>query len=355
MLNESRVVAAVVVACLGAPAPAMARDLTTLRFRADLATDTARAITAPLLTPAALTTPRIATPLGTSYDKGRVAVRTSAGANVVTLAVGKLDYEWMPWSILQPGILVFDWRERIVPRGNPESTRDVLRGIDLASGTERWRRNTAGAIASAVGDHLFLLNTGTGTGFDLVDSRSGKTVRRVALAGNGPNTLAIAGGDTLIDTGAVLARADGQGVVGWQVPTRGAVGVIVPLASPATRYGPDARAPTAPLPTTSDWLVLAGAELLRIDPATGTIRWSVAATSTSLLVDGTEVCVADVARDPVTAIGTVTLVVRDLATGAAMHRVPLVRRTELFDSATAVVVARRGTDVEVTAEFFVLD
>lgn len=347
--------AIIAVVCLGATTAAFARGRKEVRLRIDLTTGSVTPLASPSLAATALTTPRAASLaaslLVASYDAGIVVVRTLEGKDQLKLAVGKLEYEWMPWSILQPGIFVFDWRERVLVPGSPETTRDVLRGVDLATGVELWRRETAGA--APVGDRRLVVNTGAG--FDLVDSRTGKVDRHLALAGSGPKALAIAGGDTLIDTGQVLARVDAGGAIAWHADNLGTMVSVTPLAQPAARYLPDLRDPAAPLPATGAWLVVTESRLAVIDPVAGKVRWSTPSTSTSVLIDGTQIFTTDIAHDPMRSSATVKLIVRELTTGKTARELELVRHDYFFDTATAVVVAKRGNLVEVTSEFIVLD
>jgi hypothetical protein len=344
-------VAIVGVICLGATTAALARGRREVHSRVDLATGSVTPIASPSLPAAALTTPRAAAALVARHDAGVVAVRTASGKDRLTLAVGKYEHEWMPWWAFQPGLFVFDWRERVVVPGKPDAYRDVLRGVDLATGAELWRREAV--AAAAVGARWLIVYSGTG--FDVVDSRTGKVERRLALAGSEPGALAIAGGDTLVDTGQVLARFDASGTIAWRADGLGAIVSVVPLAQPAARYLPDPRHPAAPLPATGAWLVVTESRLAVLDPVTGKVRWSTPAASPSVLIDGTQLFATHVARHPTRSSATVTLVVRELATGKVTRELELVRYDHFFDTATAVVVAKRGNLVEVTSEFTVLD
>lgn len=344
------IIAIIAVVCLGATT-AFARARWEVHSRVDLATGTVTLLASPTLAATALTTPRQASALVTSEREGTVVVRTTGGQSQLELAVGKLEHEWMPWWIFQPGLFVFDWRERVLVPGRPETTRDVVRGVDLATGRELWRREAAGA--APVGDRRLVVRSGAG--FDLVDSRTGKVERHLALAGSELQALAIAGGDALIDTGQVLARVDAAGAIAWHADHLGKVVSVTPLAQPAARYLPDLRNPAAPLPATGAWLVVSKSHLAVVEPVTGKVRWSTSSTSTSVLIDGPQLFTTDIARDPTRSSATVRLIVRELATGKAMRELELTRVDHFFDHGTAVVVAKRGDVVEVTSAFTVLD
>jgi outer membrane protein assembly factor BamB len=339
---------------LVAAATASARGRKQVHSGVDLATGAVTTLSAPSLPPAALTHPRTAAALTAIAEAGTVVLRTADGKDLRRIAAGNLEREWMPWSIFQPGLFVFDWRERVVVTGRPETTRDVVRAIDLATGAELWRRDAD--AAAPVGDRRLVLHAGAG--FELVDSRTGKLVHGLALAGSGLQALAIAGGGALLDTGEVLARIDPAGTITWRAEHLGRIASVTPLAEPAARYLPDPvghAAPAAPLPATGAWLVATETRLAVLDPATGKLRWSVPATSPALLIDGRQLFTADIARDPRRSTATVKLIVRDLATGKPTRQLELVRHDQFFDTATAAVVAKQGNEIEVTSEFTILD
>ena len=343
--------ALVAVLCLGATTAVLARGRREVHARVDLTTGTVTVLAAPPTAATALTTPRAASPWVASYDAGVVTVRTAGGKDPLQLAVGKLAYEWMPWSAFQPGLFLFTWRERVVVPGKPDTYRDVLRAVDLATGAELWRRETAGA--ALVGDRRLAVHTGAG--LDLLDSRTGKLERHLALAGGEPSALAIAGGETLIDTGQVLARLDAKGAVAWHIDHLGPLVSVTPLGQPAARYVPDPRNPAAPLPATGAWAVVTRSQLAVLDPVAGKLRWSAASSAASMLIDGTQILTAEIVRDPSGPSATVQLIVRELATGKRARELAVLRHDHFFDTATAAVVARRGNLVDVTSEFVILD
>jgi hypothetical protein len=331
----------------------LARGLDRFYLRVDLARGQVTSLASPSLPAHAVTTPRAPRPLVTTYDKTAVIVRDAQGQTKLTLTVGKLDREWMPWSILQPGVLIFDWRERVFVPGKLETTRDVVRGVDLAGGQELWRRDTLGACAGAIGDHLLLLCTGHGS-FDLVDSRTGGTLRALPLTGGCPAVLAIAGGDTLVDTGDNLARLDGRGALVWQSSTLGAVASITPLAQPTARYrwrdGDD-----APLPATGEWLLLTHTQIMRMDPTSSRVAWAKPSTTTDFVIDGGQIVESDISRSSSATSAQVKLVVRDLATGKVTQDLVVQQYTKFFDDASAAVLDKQGGVVELSTEFLVLD
>jgi hypothetical protein len=329
----------------------LARSRHEIHTRVDLTTGTVTLLASPLLPATAPATPRAASSLVASYQAGTIMVRTPTGMQVLELPVGSREHEWMPWSVFQPGLFVFDWRERVVVPGSPVSTRDVFRGIDLATGVELWRREAVGA--APLGDRRLVMRTATG--FDQIDSWTGKVERRLALSGGAPNALAIAGGDTLIDTGRALARLDARGAIAWRVENLGAVVSVTPLAQPAARYLPDPRAPAAPLPATGTWLIVTRSQLAVIDPVAGKVHWRTPSTSPSVLIDGNQLFTTHIARSPTRSGAKVKLIVRELATGKATRELELVRHEHFFDTAIAVITAKRGNLVEVTSELTVLD
>jgi outer membrane protein assembly factor BamB len=341
----------VAVVCVCVTTSALARSHRQIHSRVDLASGSVTTLEAPSLAATAVATPRAAAPLTASDDAGVVVVRTAAGKDRLKLSVGKLQHEWMPWWTFQPGLFVFDWRERVLVPGGPETIRDVLRAVDLATGTELWRRETAGT--AAIGDRRLVVRTPAG--LELIDSRTGRVERPLTFTGEALQALAIAGGGTLIDTGQVLARLEADGTVAWQMNNLGTLLSVTPLSQPAARYVPDARAPAAPLPPTAAWLLVTSSRLAVIDPVAGKVRWSAASTSTSVLLDGAQLLAAEIKRAPARSSATVALIVRDLATGKVTRELALVRHDHFFDTATAAVVARRGNLVEATSEFIVLD
>jgi hypothetical protein len=343
--------ALIAVICLGATTAALARGRKEVRSRVDLTTGTVTVLAAPSPAATALTTPRAASVLVASYDAGIVMVRTAGGQDQLKLAVGKLDYEWMPWSFFQPGLFVFDWRERTLVPGRPDTYRDVLHVVDLATGVELWRRDNLGA--APVGERRLVVITGAG--FDLVDSRTGTVERHLALTGREPNALAIAGGDTLVDTGQVLARFDAAGAIAWRIDNLDTIVSVTPLGQPDARYLPDPRNPAAPLPASGAWVVVTASRIAVIDPVAGKLTWSVPSTSPSVLIDGTQIFTTDIARDPSKASATIKLIVRSLATGKVASSLLIVRNHNFFDTVTAVIVAKQGNLVDVTSELTVLD
>jgi hypothetical protein len=152
----------------------------------------------------------------------------------------------------------------------------------------------------------------------------------------------------------VLARVDNTGRILWQVDQLGFVSQITALAQPTTRFMFAAHERSAPLPATGAWIVLAGSRLGRIDAATGKVAWMKASTATSLLIDGTRMFTADVTGDLARG-ATVTLIVRDVATGRSIRELEVVHYHQFYDEARADVIALRGDVVEVASEFVVLD
>jgi hypothetical protein len=136
--------ALVAVLCLGATSAALARGRREVHSRVDLTTGTVTMLAAPSTAVTALTTPRAAASWVASDDAGVVTVRTAGGKDPLRLAVGKLAYEWMPWSAFQPGLFLFDWRERVVVPGKPDVPRRA-RAVDLATGAELAARTTGAA------------------------------------------------------------------------------------------------------------------------------------------------------------------------------------------------------------------
>jgi outer membrane protein assembly factor BamB len=332
-------------------ATAHARGLDRVHSQVDLATGKVTTIPAPALPGAQLTIATATNALVASYDRtGKVFVRTAHGHDKLSLSIGKHPTEWMPWSIVQPTVLVFAWRE--VSADLPLGRRDIIRGIDLDTGAEMWRRETHGGPGVGIGDHLFVVDPGTG--LELVDSRSGKVLRPFAIAGPTPGAIPIDGGDTLINVGSVLARVDTTGRIAWRIDQLMAVSSITSIAEPSTRFTFVVGPQSGPLAATGAWIVLAPSRMARIDAVTGKLVWSRPSTGAIPLIEGKRIFTAEVSGD-IEHGATVKLVVRDVATGRTIRELEVARYRQFFDQASARVVASRGDIVEVTSEFIVLD
>src|SRR5262245_16214753 len=147
----------VALALLATPSLSDARDLQRIDSLVDLTDGTVKNAASPRLLPFKQpATPLAKQALMAGYDKGTVFVRAPGAAKILELAVGKRENEWMPLSILQPGVFVFVWRETF-PTRSGDGYRDILRSIDLETHRELWRRELG--FASAFGDRYLLLDT----------------------------------------------------------------------------------------------------------------------------------------------------------------------------------------------------
>ena len=327
---------------------AHARSRDEFYFSIDLATGRVRSQARPRSAPAA---PPEGATSGASYGQDgsvRLVERGPDGRPRVDLqlAVGDVETEWMPWSVVLDDWLVFAWCDVGTPAMSLPEPQHVWHGVDLKTGEVRWRRTMPAHMppgAWRLGEHLIIIDTSAAV--EIVDGRTGTTIRRLAKESHSFSVRAVSGGRALVEAGAHLHLLNAEGATEWQLVKQGELRHVLLVG--ATR----ARA----LDVMRPWVLKTTSHTYRIDPGTGAIAWAAESPS-----DGQPKIRAGRVYEAwrVSAPGgklEVSLVERNLQNGKVLRRWPVQRWPAFTDQARADVIAASAGRVQVRTEFIVLD
>ncbi len=340
------------LACLGLPLvcepEAHARSRREHYFSIDLATGRVRSQERPTSAPAA---PPEVVASGASYSQDgsvRLLERGPDGRPRVDLrlAIGDIETEWMPWSVVLDDWLVFAWYDIGTPAAHLPEPQHVWHGVDLKTSEVRWRRTMPVHMppgAWRLGDHLVIIDTAAAV--EIVDGRTGTTVRRLAKDGESFSVRAVSGGRALVEAGAHLHLLNAAGATEWQVTKAGDLRHVLLVKA--------ARATV--LDVTRPWLLKTTSHTYRLDPGTGTIAWAAESPSdgqpkilSGRMYEAWRVTAPDDKLE-------VSLVERNVQNGKVLRRWPVQQWTAFTDQARADVVAASAGRVQVRTEFIVLD
>jgi hypothetical protein len=264
-----------------------------------------------------------------------------AGRNVWQFTVPGSGDGWIPWRVLQGNTATYAWREEVP--GQRNQYRETVRAVDMTTRKVLWVRigpyhDPPGAVGVGA-DHIALdqdsevlfLQTRTGRVVHRIAKSIGKSEASLVVASPRPGRVWVAAGDV------IECLDDRTMKVIWRAPKRGALLSLQAIA------GGD------------DWLAKTDSHTVRLRAADGRVLWSSPSASTSRpLISGDRIYEATLATDS-DRRGQLSVVARDLGTGAVVRAYGLGRYEHFFDEASlAAVDARHGT-VDIAAEFIVLD
>jgi hypothetical protein len=161
--------------------------------------------------------------------------------------------------------------------------------------------------------------------------KTGKTEESFAVASARPGRVWVAAGD------AIECIDDRTMKVMWRAPKRGALLSLQPI------------------PGGDDWLAKTDSQTVRLRASDGQVLWSSPSASTSRpLISGDRIYEATLAKTSGRR-AELSVVARELDTGAVVRAYVLDRYEHFFDEASAVAVDASNGAVDVAAEFTVLD
>lgn len=290
----------------GAAATASARGLERVQFEVDLGSGKIRRLKG--AAPPALRAGTPAHATATAIDEvvieaGHLVVREKASAAVrLRIDLQAREHEWMPFSLLTDGVLVFSWR-RFEPAARPADERyhDVLSGYDLGTGKLLWQEDTRGFAMQGfeIAPGRVLLHGVVG--LELLDAHTGKHLAQVAETSQ----------------------------VAWLEPVPG---------------------------SKTDWFIKDGEHLMRADLATGALRWKIESGSRGApIAHGQKLVDLQIVNVTRYQVSEAWLTFTDAATGKPGKR-KLVQRYSKFHDLGGGVIARVGkARAVVTLEWIILD
>jgi hypothetical protein len=276
----------------------------------------------------------------TSDVRTLVVLEATAGRRLWEFTVPGSGDGWIPWRVLQGNTVTYAWREQTP--GQRNQYRDIVRAIDMTTRKVLWERigpyhDPPGAIA--VGAAHIAVDQDSEVVF--LETRTGRAVHRIAKTDETEESFAVASarpGRVWVAAGDAIECIDDRTMkVIWRAPKRGALLSLQPI------------------PGGDDWLAKTASHTLRLRAGDGRVLWSSPSPSTSRpLISGGRIYEATLAKTSARR-GELSVVVRDLGTGAAVREHVLDRYEHFFDEVTAVAVDARNGKVDVAAEFIVLD
>jgi hypothetical protein len=332
----------VTAVCLVMIAPSShARSAKQFHFRVELATGQVRRLERESATPLALHAP-VASQNAATYDntgKVRLVERRPDGTlhTRLELTVGDDETEWMPWSVVQGGWLVFAWCDIGTPGARAAEPVHVWYGVELATRKVRWQRTSPVHMppgAARLGDTFVVVDTPTQ--IEIIDVRTGASVRSIPKSDESASLHGVPGDRLLVEAGAELHMLNRSGATEWRIKKSGSVRHALGL-------------------DTRPWLIKTTSHTYSIEPGTGTLTWSAESPS-----EGKPVMLRGriyEAWHVTTPVGehVISLVERDAKGGKLLRRWPVQKRSESFDIIRAEVVAASADTVDVMTGFIVLD